>query len=154
MSYADSKNGPIPHIGHVHLKVRDLERAREFYTKVLGLTITEHLGRYLFLSYGHEHHDVALNEVGSEADRPKKTSVGLYHFAIEVATLSEFKAFYYRLQRFNVLVRPRDQGISKTLYFEDPDGNGIELYVDTRSESGRFEWRGESKVFDVNALSA
>ena len=139
-------------VGHVHLKVRDIDRASGFYTKLLGLNVTERVGHYLFLSYGQRHHDIAINEVGAEAESPRDKDVGLYHFAIEVSSLSELKAFFRRLEKANVDVRPVDHGISKVLYFKDPDGNGIEVYVDTRSATGRSEWQGKSTELDIEAI--
>jgi catechol 2,3-dioxygenase len=139
-------------IGHVHLKVRDLNRAIEFYTKILGLSVSERVSHYAFLTFGNMHHNVALNEVGLNAELPKARAVGLYHFAIEVPTISEFKAFYHRLKEANVEIRPVDHYISKALYFRDPDGNGIEIYVDTRAQNARYDWRGENGELDVDAL--
>lgn len=139
-------------IGHVHLKVQNLEHSIEFYTKILGLAIEQQVGRYVFLTYGNEHHDIALNEVGEEGKFPKEKDVGLYHFAIEVSSINELKVFYSRLQTANIQFEPIDHGISKALYFEDPDGNGIEVYIDTRKENNQFDWRGQSTTFDVDSL--
>lgn len=139
-------------IGHVHLKVRTLARSLPFYMDVLGLTLQERVNRYAFLSYGLEHHDVAINEVGVDAQLPTEKDVGLYHFAIETSSADQLKQFYHRLLNADVEVHPVDHGISKTLYFRDPDGNGIEVYLDTRKETGRVEWRGQSTDFEVDSL--
>jgi catechol 2,3-dioxygenase len=139
-------------LGHVHLKVRNLNDSIEFYTDLLGLKITERTGHYLFLTYGSRHHEVALQEIGPEAEPSKKESVGLYHFAIELPELLDLKSLHRRLQSANVAVRSVNHGISKVLYFNDPDGNGVEAYVDTRACSGRFEWQGQSVPLDMDRL--
>jgi len=139
------------HLGHVHLKVRDLERALSFYRAVFGLDVTERHGRYAFLSWGEHHHDVALQAVGADAPGPG-AGVGLYHAAVEVDSLDRLKSVYERLQERDVDAAPVDHGISKALYFSDPDGNGLELYVDTRDERDESEWSGQNRRFDPGSL--
>lgn len=145
-----------PHlVGHVHLKVRDLDRAVDFYAAALGLDVTERHADYAFLSWeqpeaGAErrrHHDVALQAVGPDAEGPG-TGVGLYHAAFEVDSAEALRATYERLRERGVPVSPVDHGISRALYFEDPDGNGLEVYRDTRAERDTWEWGGESERFD------
>jgi catechol 2,3-dioxygenase len=139
------------HLGHVHLRVRDLERALSFYREVFGLDVTERHRRFAFLSWGEHHHDVALQAVGAKADGPGR-GVGLYHAAIEADSLDRLKAVYDRLRERGVEVSPVDHGISKALYFPDPDGNGLELYVDTRGEHEDGEWSGRNRRFDPESL--
>ena len=134
-------------LGHVHLRVRDLERSIDFYADLLGLEVTERLGPYAFLSFGEHHHDVALQEVGEDAPGPGR-GVGLYHAAIEVADDAALEDVYRGLEERGIRVTPVDHGISRALYFEDPDGNGLEVYVDTREERDRAEWRGRNEPFD------
>jgi catechol 2,3-dioxygenase len=138
-------------LGHVHLKVRDVDRAVAFYRDVLGLDVTERTGNYAFLSYGDRHHDVALQGVGADADGPGR-GVGLYHAAFEVPDADALRATHRRLRERGVAVSPVDHGISKALYFDDPDGNGLEVYLDTRDERDREEWRGENSRFDPESL--
>lgn len=138
-------------VGHVHLKVRELERATTFYTDVLGLEVTETQGRYRFLSWGDRHHDVALQEVGSDAPGSPQ-GVGLYHAAFEVDTGKALAGIYERMQDRNGTVSPVDHGISKALYFDDPDGNGVEVYLDTREENDRDLWKGQNDPFDPSEL--
>ena len=121
----------MPHLGHVHLKVSDVDRSVAFYTDVFELAVTERHGRYAFLSFGHHHHDVALQEVGPDAPG-QSAGVSLYHAAFEVADDDELAALHERVTDRGVDVSPVDHGISRALYFEDPDGNGPEAYVDTR----------------------
>ncbi|MFC3478334.1 VOC family protein [Halobacterium litoreum] len=134
------------HLGHVHLKVRDLDRALAFYRDVFELDVTERYDRYAFLSWGDHHHDVALQAVGADAPEPGP-GVGLYHAAVEADSPTRLREVYERLRERGVRVTPVDHGISEALYFSDPDGNGLELYVDTRDDDTE-EWSGENRRFD------
>jgi catechol 2,3-dioxygenase len=128
-----------------------VDRAVEFYRDVLGLDVTERAGRFAFLSFGDHHHDLALQEVGTDAEGPR-AGVGLYHAAFEVPDAEALEATYRRLRERGVEVSPVDHRISKALYFDDPDGNGLEVYLDTRAENDREEWRGENRRFDPGSL--
>ena len=131
----------MPKIGHVHLKVSDLKRAEEFYTNVLGLKVAERVSNYLFLTFGKEHHDLAFQE-HKNARKPSEDMTGLYHFAVEFENLKQLADIYFRLKNHKISFTQIDHGISKTIYFSDPDGNGIEVYVDTRQK--RKQWNGMS----------
>ena len=131
----------MPKIGHVHLKVSNLKKSEEFYTKLFGLKVSERVGNYLFLTFGKAHHDLALQEIRN-AEYPSEYSVGLYHFAIEFENLKQLADVYFKLKKHKIPFSPVNHGISKTIYFSDPDGNGIEVYVDTRHE--RKKWNGMS----------
>ena len=138
--------------GHVHLKVRDVDGAVEFYCDVLGLDVTERAGNFAFLSFGESHHDVALQGVGPDAPGPGR-GVGLYHAAFEVPDAEALRATYRRLRSRDVRVSPVDHGISKALYFDDPAGNGLEVYLDTREQRNRQRWQGENARFDPETLA-
>jgi len=135
------------HLGHVHLRVRDPERAVEFYRSLLDLRITERQGRFAFLSFGEHHHDLALQAVGEDAPGPG-SGVGLYHAAFEVDSAADLREVHGDLRERGVGVTPVDHGISEALYFEDPSGNGVEVYLDTREANDREEWRGRNERFD------
>ncbi len=140
-------------IDHVHIKVTDLTRAERFYTELLGSQVTERVGnRYVFLTAGQRHHDIALQNVGPDALVPPPRSVGLYHFAIELEDLPALADALRILEAAGVPVQVADHGISVAIYFADPDGNGIELYVDTRSR--RSLWQGIDEPVDYAALFA
>ncbi len=138
-------------LGHVHLKVRDVERSIAFYTEVLGLAVSERVGSYAFLSAGDRHHDLALQAVPEDAPAPGP-GVGLYHVAWEVESPADLRAAFDRLSARDVPVSPVDHGISQALYFDDPDGNGVEVYLDTRAARDRSEWGGENRRFDPAQL--
>lgn len=140
-----------PHLGHVHLKVRDVERAVAFYTDVFDLDVSDRHGPFAFLTFGDHHHDVALQEVGSDA-AGTESDIGLYHAAFEVESREALKRIYETLDERGVRVDPIDHGISEALYFDDPDGNGLEAYRDTRAENDRTEWQGMNEPFDPTAL--
>ncbi len=135
----DNPIDPRVDIGHVHLKVADLERALAFYHGVLGLTVTQRMGdTAAFLSAGGYHHHIALNtweSAGGQAPQPGST--GLYHLAIRYPDRAALADALRRLDRAGVaLDGAADHGVSEALYLRDPDGNGVELYWDR----ARSEW--------------
>lgn len=139
---------PLPmKIGHTHLKVRELERSIAFYTRYLGLHVTEIVGNFAFLTGTHMHHEIALQALGMDAPAPHPYGVGLFHIAFEVPDKRTFAAAYQRLTEDGVFVGPVNHvGISWAMYFNDPDGNGLEIYVDTRAEEGEDgTWRGRNR---------
>jgi catechol 2,3-dioxygenase len=138
-------------LGHVHLKVREVDRAVAFYRDVLGLAVRERSGRYAFLTYGDVHHDLALQAVPADADEGPGPGVGLYHAAFEAPDAAALAATHERLREREVAVSPVDHGISKALYFDDPDGNGLEVYLDTRDDPDE-EWGGTNEPFDPRDL--
>jgi catechol 2,3-dioxygenase len=139
------------HLGHVHLKVRDIDRALDFYIQILGLELTERHGRYAFCSWGEHHHDVALQGLSEDAPNPGP-GVGLYHAAFEVASGEALRNIFERLQDREIPVSPVDHGISKAIYFDDPAGNGLEVYLDTRDQRDQYEWEGQNEPFDPTEL--
>ncbi len=120
-------------IGHVHLKVADLERAIAFYSDVLGFTVTERYGRNAaFLSAGGYHHHIGLNTWESRGGPPPAPgSTGLYHAAILYPTRADLADALRRLLAHGIrLDGASDHGVSEAIYLRDPDGNGPELYWD------------------------
>lgn len=125
----------VRNVGHVVLKVRDLERAARFYRDVLGLKEVARgtFGRPMaFFSTGDNHHDVAVMEVGADAPTPVPEATGLYHVALRIGTsLDELRAARAHLTAHGITeMRVRDHVVSQSIYVSDPDGNNVELYVD------------------------
>ncbi|MGH7613643.1 MAG: VOC family protein [Gemmatimonadales bacterium] len=127
---------PQTRIGHVHLTVSDLERARAFYHDVLGFEVTSRVGsEAVFLSAGGYHHHIGLNTwAGRGAPRPAQGTTGLYHFAILLPDRQALAATVRRVLEHGIALEgASDHGVSEAIYLRDPDGNGIELYRDRPS---------------------
>ncbi len=142
-------------IGHVHLKVADLERSLNFYHNLLGFEITLRYGNQAaFISAGAYHHHIALNTWNSKDDAPaSKYGVGLYHTAILYPTRKDFAVIYQRLQQFNYpLTGASNHGVSEAIYLDDPDGNGVELYWDKPKELWPKKEDGSLNMF-TNTLN-
>jgi catechol 2,3-dioxygenase len=119
-------------IGHVHLKVADLERAVAFYRDLLGFELLFTMGSAAFLSAGGYHHHIALNTWESKSGRqPARGTTGLYHFAINFPTRRDLAVALKRLVDHDwPLDGASDHGTHEAVYLRDPDGNGIELAWD------------------------
>ncbi len=120
-------------IGHVHLKVADLERSLAFYCGVLGFQVMQRMGdEAAFISAGGYHHHIGLNTWESRGGvAPPYGTTGLYHAAILYPTRAALADALYRLTQAGIrLDGASDHGVSEALYLHDPDGNGLELYRD------------------------
>lgn len=125
----------INSLGHVVIRVTDRDRAERFYGGVLGLPLCARLdqGRFkmAFFSLGN-HHDFAVMEVSGEGSSRSETAVGLHHVAFNIGTtLEELREAKAKLEAEGIAIHPVDHEVTKSLYFQDPDGNGVEVYVDT-----------------------
>ena len=157
-------NAPIHpgvRIGHVHLKVADMERAIGFYRDVLGFEVTQRMGRQAaFLSAGGYHHHIGLNTWESAGGRPPaRGTTGLYHVAILYPTRAELADALRRLANAGIpLEGASDHGVSEALYLRDPDDNGVELYWDRPVEEWPRTPEGGLAMFteplDVDSLLA
>ena len=120
-------------IGHVHLKVSDLERSLAFYRDVLGFEVTQKLGmQAAFLSANGYHHHLGLNTWESAGGRfPAHGTTGLYHVAVLFPSVAEMAAAVRRVLNAGIpLEGAADHGVSEAVYLKDPDGNGVEIYWD------------------------
>jgi catechol 2,3-dioxygenase len=140
--------GPIDpnvRIGHVHLKVADLERALAFYCGVLGFELTQRRPGAAFISAGGYHHHIGLNTWESRGGSPPPLgTTGLYHLAILYPTRAALADALRRLIEANVpLEGASDHGVSEALYLRDPDDNGVELYWDRPKEKWPRTAEGE-----------
>jgi catechol 2,3-dioxygenase len=140
---------PQTRIGHVHLKVANLDRALTFYRDLLGF---EEMQRYgdgaVFISAGGYHHHIGLNTWYSKNGPPAPVhSAGLFHTAILYPTRKDLAQILKRLIEAKYpLTGASDHGVSHALYMDDPDGNGVELYWDTPQEEWPVNERGELKM--------
>ena len=152
---------PAVRIGHVHLKVADLERAIGFYRDVLGFEVTQRMGtQAAFLSAGGYHHHIGLNTWESAGGRaPAAGTTGLYHVAILYPTRVELGDALRRLVKAGIpLDGAADHGVSEALYLRDPDENGVELSWDRPMEEWPRTPEGElamfTKALDLDSLLA
>lgn len=143
-------------IGHAHLKVRDLGKAIGFYTRFLKMDLVERVGdHYAFLSGGAFHHEIALQNVGPNAPQPPLRGTGLYHVAFEVPDKLSFARAYQSLVDAAVYVATVDHLISWAMYFDDPDGNGLEIYCDRRNDlDGKKLWEGVNEPLERDEILA
>ena len=146
-------------IGHVHLKVADLQRSLAFYRDVLGFEVTQRYGsQAVFLAAGGYHHHIGLNTWESAGGQPPPPgTTGLYHVAILYPTRAELAD---ALRRLHIAMVPiegaSDHGVSEAIYLRDPDGNGVELYWDRPKEQWPRSADGALAMFthplDLEAL--
>ena len=143
-------------LGHLVIRVRDLDRSEGFYTDLLGLQVTARLGdRMVFMgASGDSSHELALMAIGEDAPGPEEGRVGLYHFAWEMESFEDLRKMYRELGEKNVQVAGLgDHGVSMGVYFFDPDGNEIEVFFELPREqwperdifTGRFPWSLEEE---------
>ena len=141
-------------IGHIHLKVADLERSLTFYRDLLGFELISRYGsQAAFVSAGGYHHHIGLNTWHSKGLPPApENSVGLFHTAI---VYPERKDLAFILKRLNEAKYPlsgaSDHGVSEALYLNDPDGNGLELYWDRPREMWPHKSDGSLEIY-TNAI--
>jgi catechol 2,3-dioxygenase len=152
---------PGVRIGHVHLKVADLERSLAFYCGVLGFQLTQRYGPgAAFVSAGSYHHHIGLNTWESRGGKPPpRGTTGLYHVAILYPDRQSLADALRRLIEHQIpLDGAADHGVSEALYLQDPDGNGLELYVDRDPSEWPRDAKGELEMttapLDLDALLA
>lgn len=136
-------------IGHIHLKVADLDRALAFYHELLGFEITQRYGsQAVFISAGGYHHHIGLNTWYSKGAGPApQHAAGLFHTAILYPERKDLATILKRLMNANYpLSGAADHGVSEALYLNDPDGNGVELYWDKPQEEWPIDEAGNLQM--------
>ena len=148
-------------LGHLVLRVRNVERSERFYTEVLGLHVTQRIpGRMVFMNASSDaSHELALMSIGDGAPGPEEGRVGLYHFAWEMGSFEDLRAMYRELKIKHVdIAGIGDHGISVGVYLFDPDGNEIEMFYelprDQWPEGDIFQGRFPGSLEDQKADSA
>lgn len=152
---------PQTHIGHVHLKVADIERSLKFYRDLLGFEIMQYYGSSaVFISAGGYHHHIGLNTWHSKDAPPAPVrAAGLYHIAILYPTRKDLATIFKRLVVAEYpLTGAADHGVSQAIYLNDPDQNGVELYWDRPKEEWPLDDKGNLQMvtdpLDLHALLA
>jgi len=145
---------PIQRVGHVVLKLRDLEKAKRFYVDFLGMKVgNEKPGAGMFLRFNDYHHDIAIFKTSNDAEPPKEDQVGLVHVALVCDSDETVRAYYDRARAEGIEITGwTDHDITHSLYLKDPEGNVIELYAETA-----YNWREggmgfRSREFDIEAV--
>ena len=132
-------------VGHLVVNVKDQDASTKFYTEVLGFEIAiDRPGFGTFLTCGKIHHDLALFQAAEDAAPVTPGGLGLNHMALQVEDFDTLTQYYHRLRDFGVEIdRTTDHGMTKSMYLQDPDGNGIELFCNARetAEEGLAEMR-------------
>ncbi len=148
-------------IGHVHLKVSDLDRALAFYHDLLGFEIMQRYGsQAVFISADGYHHHLGLNTCHSKGAGPApQRAAGLYHTAILYPARKDLTVVLKRLMDANYpLTGSADHGVSEAIYLNDPDGNGVELYWDKPKDQWPFDSEGNvqmvTEYLDISSLLA
>ena len=148
-------------IGHVHLKVADIDRSLTFYKDLLGFEITQYYGESaVFLSAGGYHHHIGLNTWHSRnAGVAPTNTAGLYHVAILYPTRKDLATILKRLNDAKYpLTGASDHGVSEAIYLNDPDRNGVELYWDKPKEQWPMDEKGNllmgTETLDIDSLFA
>ena len=156
-----NSTNPSVCIGHVHVKVADLERAIRFYSGVLGFEVMQKFGKQAaFLSAGGYHHHIGLNTWDSlNGTPPPQGHTGLYHTAFLYPSRESLAVALLRIQNAGIpFDGASDHGVSEAVYLRDPDGNGVELYCDRPKDEWPRDAKGNLAMntapLDVDALIA
>jgi catechol 2,3-dioxygenase len=145
----------VADIGHVHLKVSDLDRSIRFYRDVIGMEVKNVIGGAAFLAFGGYHHHVALNTWQSEGGyAPPEKATGLYHFAIRYANRSDLAGALRRLLDAGVPIESSSDcgGIADSIYLRDPDGNGLEVTWDRPRDARPDPLPDNDRPLDLDEL--
>lgn len=146
----DYKIPTTTRIGHVHLKVSDIQKSLDFYCGILGFELMTRMGDHAaFISAGGYHHHIGLNTWYSKGQPKAPThQVGLFHTAILYPTRKDLAESVNRLRAANYHISgASDHGVSEAIYLDDPDGNGVELCWDKPKDQWNFNDHGELEIY-------
>ena len=149
MKYSTPKNTKI---GHVHLKVSNIDRSLKFYCDILGFSLKQRISdQVAFIAAGNYHHHIGLNTWESKNGSPPALgTTGLYHTAIVYPTRKDLAQIYKRLNEHNIILTgAADHGVSEALYLNDPDKNGVELYWDKPEKLWPYDSKGNLDMVTV-----
>lgn len=136
-------------LGHLVMRVRDLDRSLDFCTRVMGLTIMERMstGTVSMSANTEKSHELAIRAIGLDAPGPDSSLVGQAHMAWQMETFEDLQELYWRLKENNVRIQHiRDHGISLGVYLLDPDDNEIEVYYEM--PKSQWKWPADKGLFD------
>jgi catechol 2,3-dioxygenase len=145
----------IRRTGHVAIRVRDLEATRRFYRDVLGMTIASDLpGRGTFFRFDDYHHDLVAFAAPKGAGPASRDHAGIGHIAFVAEDFETVRGYFRRLKAAGIPVRCTDHGFTKSIYFPDPDGIELEIYVEVPAFDIRVEGMDFREPFDIEAPDA
>ena len=134
----------VKNLGHANTRVRDVERSEKFYTEVLGLHVTLRRGKTVFLSAREHSHELAIGAMGDDVLEPDAARIGTNHFAWEVESFDQLQEMVHHLKTKGVeILRSRNNNFSTGIYFNDPDGNGLEIYYEDLEDFRNKPWEGK-----------
>ena len=136
------------HLGHVVMRVRDMDRSLDFYTRVMGLTIMERSpsGTVFMSANTEKSHELAIRAIGMDAGSPDSSLVGQAHMAWQMESFEDLQELYSRLKENDVrILRIGDHGISMGVYLLDPDDNEIEVYYEL--PKAQWQWPADKDLF-------
>ncbi len=123
-------------VGHLVINVRDVETSAKFYRDVLGFELSmERPGMGVFLTCGKIHHDLALFQAAPDAAPVTPGGLGLNHMALQVEDFDMLKEYYHRLNELGLVDHTTDHQMTRSIYLNDPDGNGIELFCNSQEDA-------------------
>ena len=144
MAATETRTFAIQSLGHVVLRVRNVERSEPFYRDVLGLQVRERHPTRIFFTCGQQHHDLAIFQLGEDAPPPEEQRVGMYHIALRLPDFAQLKAAYRhaKASQANIVGMNWHQG-SKSVYLKDPDGLEFEIFCDSPEQGTEAQLREE-----------
>ncbi|HLZ73109.1 MAG TPA: VOC family protein [Dehalococcoidia bacterium] len=145
----------IQRVGHIVIKMRDLEAAKGFYRDILGMKIATESERGVFFRFDEYHHDIAVFKVSENAELPKADQVGLAHMALVIDSFDSLVRMYRRLKEHGVDVdHTTDHAFTKSIYCRDPEGNMVEIYCEVPEDDYHADGMGRMTPLDLDTPAA